>query len=291
MIRPNALSQELLRDVASRRYKSKPLFGVMGEILKRDRRLTRNFKISDGERSWKLIEIRSDFHADQGSLDRFRQGVNLLSSVVDTGRVPLIIGANETALLVEWVDGKTLLECPLQINEIDELASSLVETYLRMAELPNQFDQNHLQQMLDEFASNQLISGSTHEAASKLLPAINFPNFVLTGAAFDDVSLPNFLRDNGGKIFYIDVFGVVEPQTMIMNLEKMGSKLDSDLSEALFQRIDDLVGGVIEFRKWSTLARILQTIKGKSRKGNMTNQKFRHNLALQAVTELKKIVA
>lgn len=291
MIRPNALSQELLRDVTSRRYKSRPLFGVVGEIFKRDQRLTRNFKITDGERSWKLIEIRSNFHGDLGKLSRFRQGVNLLSSVADTGRVPLIVGANETALLVEWVDGKTLLESPLQMNEIGELASCLVETYLRMVELPNQFDRNHLQQMLDEFACNQLISDWTHEAASKQLPAINYPDGVLTGTAFDDVSLPNFLRENSGKIFYIDVLGVVEPQTMIMNLEKMGAKLDSDLSKALFQRVDELVGGVIDFRKWSTLARILQTIKGKSRKGNMANQQKRHKLVLQAVAELKNFVA
>lgn len=286
MIKPNTSSRFMIKEIVTASYSSKPLFGVISEFFSRDNRLTRNFIIRTKSADYKLIEIRKKFHADPKSLNRFSQAIKLLKAMQDTLRVPRLIHFNETSMLVEWLDGRTLLQAPIEAAEVPELANCLFASYQLMEKKENAVTQRYLTDLLANLHSSELISGDNVRIIEKMLPRIKYPTSVLTGAALDDVALPNFLRLKDGKIVYIDVLGIVENQTMMINFRKVCSKLDTDLSENLAKELDSLTGSIFEYEDWSKLTRILNTIVGKSKKGNLSNNQSRSIALQKAIGEL-----
>jgi hypothetical protein len=288
MVRPSARSRLSLQRCLSGKYRAVPLFGFWNELLGRDRRLTRNFKIACGDRNFKLVEVRPSYQEDADRLARFARRQETYRSVFDTGHLPALVHCDDISMIVEWCGGPTLFEAPLGPDDMDSLADCLVQTYRRMPEVPNHMTRHRLDMLTKELVDDGLVPPLIHDAVMQELETLDVPAKIRNGEAFGDVSLPNFVRSKDGTIVYIDTMGVVDREPMMINLEKMAANLPSALSEILFDRVESAIGGVQACRRWSTLARTLQVVRSKSRTGAVADNGARQQKAHRAVADLER---
>jgi hypothetical protein len=257
-------------------------------MLGRDRRLTRNFKIICRDQTCKLIEVRPSYQEETDHLARFAHQQEVYRSLFKTGHLPALIDCDDIAMLVEWRQGPTLSEGPLEPDAVAGLAACLSQTYRRMPEGPNHLTRDKLRTMAEDLAADRLITSPLYEAVLKELEILDVPATIRVGRAFGDVSLPNFVRSEDGTITYIDTMGVVDSEPMMVNLEKMAANLPPEFAKNLFEKVEALVGGVESCRRWSVLARTLQVIRSKSQRGAVADQGARQQKMLHAVADLQR---
>lgn len=286
--RPSARSHTFLQNCLSGDCRPVPLFGLWNEVLGRDRRLTRNFKITCGDRTYKLVEVRPSYQEDNDRLTRFARQQEIYRSLLKTGHLPALIDCDDIAMLVEWRQGPTLSEEPLEPGAVAGLAECLTQAYRRMPEVPNHLTRDRLRTMAEDLAADRLISSPIYEAVQQELEILDVPATIRVGGAFGDVSLPNFVRSEDGMITYIDTMGVVDSEPMMVNIEKMAANLPPELSKGLFENVEALVGDVLSCRRWSVLARTLQVIRSKSQKSAIADQGARRQKMHRAVADLER---
>ena len=288
MIRPSARSREFLRNFHQGNYRASPLFGLWSELLGRDRRLTRNFRIGFGDRICKLVEIRPEYQDDARHLARFAQQQDTYRSLVETGHLPELLERGDVSMIVAWADGRTLLEEPLKPKEVSALADCLAATYRRMSDMPNHLDRAALRSMAEDLAADGLLPVLIQEAVLQEIELMDVPDVIRVGETFGDVSLPNFVRSADGTVMYIDTMGVVDREPMMVNLEKMAANLPPEISERLLAEVDARIGNVLACRRWSVVARTLQVVRSKSKKGAVADQGARQQKMHDAVADLER---
>jgi len=158
--------------------------------------------------TFKIVELTRE-DGPKGGAELLERTARHLAAFGGSAAVPELVYLDARRLIVRWIPGLPLSERELDEDAIEELGTFVGRNVRDIISRPAETECAIVRERYEGIRALGLVDPDIHSRIDALLARFSeAASLVHDAVCLSDVALKNFLKDAGGKLHYVDVFGI-----------------------------------------------------------------------------------